>query len=114
MFSLFKNSLLILALALAAQAADAATFSMKRGLNLDLWMTWPQEDRWDKPEAMLPFPEWRQKLTDRDLAALKAAGFDFLRMPVDPAPFLSKRTEAFRDRLVASVVESARTINAAG
>ena len=114
MFGLFKNSLLILALALASQAADAATFSMKRGLNLDLWMTWPEEDRWDEPETMLPFPEWRQKLTAKDLAALKDAGFDFLRMPVDPAPFLSKRTKGFRDELVASVVESARMINAAG
>jgi endoglucanase len=114
MLQLFKNSLLVLALAFAAVPADAATFSMKRGLNLDLWMTWPQEDRWDQPETMLPFPEWRQKLGEQDLAALKAAGFDFLRMPVDPAPFLSKRTEGFRDKLVASVVESARTINAAG
>jgi endoglucanase len=114
MLGLFKNSLLILALALTAQTADAATFSMKRGLNLDLWMTWPEQDRWDEPETMLPFPEWRQKLTARDLAALKAAGFDFLRMPVDPAPFLSKETTGFRDKLVASVVESARMINAAG
>src|SRR5919198_6696518 len=107
MLGLFKNSLLIVALTFATQPAAAATFSMKRGLNLDLWMTWPQEDRWGEPETMLPFPEWRQKLTDKDLAALKAAGFDFLRMPVDPAPFLSKRTAAFRDRLVASVVDSA-------
>src|SRR3954468_18008611 len=114
MLGLFKNSLLILALALTAHAGDAATFSMKRGLNLDLWMTWPEQDRWDEPETLLPFPEWRQKLTARDLAALKAAGFDFLRMLVDPAPFLSKETTGFRDTLVASVVESARMINAAG
>ena len=39
-----KNCLLALAL-LAATAAPvaAATFSMKRGINLDIWVTWPDE-----------------------------------------------------------------------
>jgi hypothetical protein len=114
MLSLFKNSLLILALALTAQAADAASFSMKRGLNLDIWMDWPFEGSWGNPDIVLPFPQWRQKLKREDLAALKVAGFDFLRMPVDPALFLSDKTAGFRDRLVASVVDSARVINAAG
>ena len=35
-------------------------------------------------------------------------------MPVDPSPFLSDRAEGLRDRLVASVVESARLVNKAG
>jgi hypothetical protein len=99
---------------LAAPPADAATFTMRRGLNFDLWLTWPDEDRWGDPEMLIPYPEWRKSLTRDDLAALEAAGFDFIRMPVDPAPFLSDRTEAFRDRLVASVVESAELVNAAG
>jgi hypothetical protein len=109
-----KNCLLALLILLVASPAAAASFSMKRGLNLDTWVDWPQEDRWDEPEVILPFPQWRQTLDAKDLAALKAAGFDFLRMPVDPAPFLSDKTAGFRDRLVASVVESARLINAAG
>ena len=94
--------------------AEAATFSMKRGLNLDSWATWPPEDRWGDPEAILPFPEWRKSLDADGLAALKAAGFDFLRMPVDPAPLLSDRAAGLRDQLIASVVESARLINKAG
>jgi endoglucanase len=115
MAPLFKNCLLAVVLLLAAAApGEAASFTMKRGLNLDLWMTWPQEDRWNDANVMLPFPEWRQTLKHRDLTALKAAGFDFLRMPVDPSPFLSDKTKEFRDQLVASIVDSARMINAAG
>jgi hypothetical protein len=103
-----------LILAAAATQTTAATFSMKRGLNLDIWTTWPDKDRWAEPDVLLPYPEWRKSLGESDLAALKEAGFDFLRMPVDPSPFLSDETEDFRDRLVASVVESARLINRAG
>jgi endoglucanase len=110
-----KNCLLALALVVAAApAAHAASFSMKRGLNLDSWTTWPPEDRWGDADVILPFPEWRKTLGADGLAALKAAGFDFVRMPVDPSPFLSDRAEGLRDRLVASVVEAARLVNRSG
>lgn len=94
--------------------AHAATFQVKRGINLDAWTTWPDESRWDEREAILPFPEWRKTVTDADLAALKAAGLDFVRMPIDPSPFLSDKSGALRDDLFASVLDSARMANAAG
>ncbi len=94
--------------------AHAATFQVQRGINLDIWTTWPDESRWDEREAILPFPEWRKSVTEADLAALKAAGLDFVRMPVDPSPFLSQKTAALRDDLFASVLDSARMANAAG
>jgi endoglucanase len=110
-----KNCLVALALLTAAALpANSAAFSMKRGINLDIWTTWPPEDRWNEPDAILPFPEWRKSLDETGLAALKAAGFDFVRMPVDPSPFLSDRAAGLHDRLAASVVESARLINEAG
>lgn len=105
---------LLCATVLVRSPAEAATFSMKRGLNLDIWVTWPEEDRWGDRDVLLPYPEWRKSLSEDDLKALKAAGFDFLRMPVDPSPFLSAKTRGFRDRLVQSVVESARLVNKAG
>ena len=98
----------------AALPAHAASFSMKRGINLDTWTTWPPEDRWGEADVILPFPEWRKSLDAGGLASLKAAGFDFVRMPVDPSPFLSDRAGGLRDRLFASVVESARLINKSG
>ncbi|QKD01356.1 glycoside hydrolase family 5 protein [Mesorhizobium loti] len=103
--------LVLVALALPGQAA---TFSMKRGLNLDQWVTWPGEDQWGDAKAILPYPEWRKSLKEDDLKALKEAGFDFLRMPVDPSPFLSDQTKALRDDLYASVLDSVRMINRAG
>ncbi|HHZ09323.1 MAG TPA: glycoside hydrolase family 5 protein [Rhizobiales bacterium] len=104
----------LLALLLAAAPAAAASFSAKRGINLDLWTTWPDETRWNDRAVVLPFPEWRRSLGEADLAALKAAGFDFVRMPVDPAALLSDRTAGFSDLLYASVLDSARLANAAG
>ncbi|TPN77725.1 glycoside hydrolase family 5 protein [Mesorhizobium sp. CU2] len=104
----------MLALAALTLPAEAATFTMKRGLNLDQWVTWPTEDKWGDRQAILPYPEWRRFLKEDDLKALKAAGFDFLRVPVDPSPFLSDQTAALRDDLYASVLDSARLINRAG
>ncbi|WP_246676777.1 hypothetical protein [Mesorhizobium sp. B2-4-15] len=36
----------LLVLLALASPSHAATFSMKRGLNLDLWVTWPGEGQW--------------------------------------------------------------------
>lgn len=103
--------LLGLATALPCQAAG---FAMKRGVNLDQWTTWIGEEHWGDPAAILPFPEWRKSMGEADFRMLKDAGFDFLRMPVDPSVFLSDRTAALRDELYASVLESVRAINRAG
>lgn len=104
----------LLVLAELVMPAQTASFSMKRGLNLDQWTTWPGEDKWSDPQAILPYPEWRKFLNDDDLKALKRAGFDFLRMPIDPSPFLSGETLALRDGLYASVLDSVRMVNRAG
>jgi len=109
--SLMAALLVLMALVLPGQAA---TFTMKRGLNLDQWVTWPGEDQWGDARTILPYPEWRKFLGDDDLRALKEAGFDFLRVPVDPSPFLSDQTTALRHDLYASVLDSVRMINRAG
>ena len=69
--------------------------------------------------AQIPKRESRLKKLGRtvkadDLAKLKADGFDFLRMPIDPAPLLSENAAGLRDRLHQEIVESARMVNAAG
>jgi hypothetical protein len=93
---------------------DAAEFSAKRGINLDQWTTWPDESRWDEADVLLPFPEWRRTIGLAELEALGATGFDFVRMPVDPSPFLSDRTARLRERLFDEVLESARLVEKAG
>ncbi|MFC5585096.1 cellulase family glycosylhydrolase [Nitratireductor kimnyeongensis] len=101
-------------LALASGPLEAATFAPERGLNLDLWDTWPNEAEWSRDGVLLPYPEWRRKLNSSDLAQLKETGFDFLRMPVDPIPFLSPKAAHLRERLLSSVLEGVRSVNAAG
>lgn len=94
--------------------AHAAEFSVKRGINLDQWTTWPDESRWGEADVLLPFPEWRRTIGLPELEALRQAGFDFVRMPVDPSPFLSARAGRLRDSLFDEVLESARLIQRAG
>ncbi|MDG4883619.1 hypothetical protein [Mesorhizobium sp. WSM4884] len=62
----------LLALATLAMPAEAATFSMKRGLNLDQWTTWTGEEKWNDPSAILSYPEWRKFLKADDLKTLIA------------------------------------------
>ena len=106
--------LLALALALTMSPADAASFKAKRGISLDIWNTWPDESQWSDESVILPFPEWRKTVKAADLEALKAAGFDFIRIPVDPSPFLSDKTIALREKLYADVLASAQVVEAAG
>lgn len=115
MVAMIKTVLMaLLGLVLPVCSADAATFTMKRGINLDIWETWPGEDKWGDANVILPFPEWRKRLADADLKALKDGGFDVVRIPVDPSVLLSKKTEPLREQLLESVLESARLVNAAG
>jgi hypothetical protein len=116
MIKLLRASLtLAVAMALAwPGTVAAAEFRAMRGLNLDIWVTWPAEGQWREAEMLLPFPEWRKHLTHDELAALMDDGFDFVRMPVDPAPFLSPVAAPLRKDLLMGVAEAVRLIGEAG
>lgn len=110
-----KTCVAIAALLLGtALPSAAASFVVKRGINLDQWVTWPTEDRWHDEAALLPFPEWKRFVGPDKLACLKADGFDFVRMPIDPAPFLSDKAAGLHDRLFAEVQDAVRRVTAAG
>lgn len=110
-----KTFVLLMSVALLfAAPAVAASFKPGRGVSLDIWVTWPGENEWSSRETLLPFPEWRKTVGAAQIAELKAAGFTMVRIPVDPAPFLSPKTEAFRDDLFASVLDSVRLVTGAG
>jgi endoglucanase len=96
---------LIAALASIAPVT-AATFEGRAGISLDTWVTWPAESQWGDEKVLFPFPEWRKTVKASDLEKLEQTGFDFVRITVDPAPFLSEQSAALSDQLTDEVVQS--------
>ncbi len=71
--------------------------------------------RSDRPGAFRwpPFQGPLSKISDRELERLKALGFDFIRLPVAPAPFLTV-TEAEERILFDGVYDTVKRLQAAG
>jgi hypothetical protein len=80
-----------------------ATFTVGRAINIAQWFTWPRYEK--APATGILWPPYNKKPRpprDEDLRALKRAGFDTVRLPVDPAPFFvfeGKRRDAVYDIL---------------
>lgn len=111
MTGLFKNALAaLLLLAAASLPAKADGFAARRGLNFSQWETWPGQAEWGNPEKVTPFPEWRKTVQPADMERLKAAGIDFMRMPVDPRIFMASEAEALRPRLLDEVRQALRFV----
>lgn len=95
------------ALGASLAPARAATLKLRRGVNAFPWFQLTQE--YPAPRRDYPWPPFqpsRPVPTARDLATLRAAGFDFLRLPVDPGPFLAAPAPVRRklvDQLIAAV-----------
>jgi endoglucanase len=97
-------------LALAGEAK--AEFSIGRAINIAQWFTWP---RYEQPGAGIAWPPYRE--TPRppnasELQDLRRAGFDTVRLPVDPAPFMVFTGER-REAVYGILWEAVRRIRAA-
>ena len=95
--------LLVAALPVAAQQPP----SLRRGINVGDYLAYPQSHDW--PIFRGP----RAATSDAELRRLAAAGFDFIRLPVEPSPFLDRspgEVQAMEHRLVDFV----KRITAAG
>ena len=95
-------------------AAFAAPLTFKRGVSMELWTSWPAESELSKPEILFPFPEWRRNVTPEALKALRAAGLDFVRLPIDPGVFISDQTKDLRERLFTEIEATVTEVKAAG
>ena len=93
--------------AVTAKAAAPPPVSLSRGMNLWPWFSLTRE--FPAPRTDYDWPPFQ---TDRpvprrdDLARLKAMGLDFVRLPVDPGPFLAlspERRTRLLDELIAAV-----------
>jgi hypothetical protein len=82
---------LVLSLALATlllAPAAAADFAGRRGLNFEVWQDWTVKSAFLAPAYdRANFPDWLSRVDDAKLKALRAQGFDFVRLNVDPSPF---------------------------
>lgn len=79
---------------LPAAGADPV---FQRGINVAHYLAYPEGTSWPL------FQGARSEMTEQDLGRLKSAGFTFVRLPVEPGPFLEATDEqrsALEDRLV--------------
>jgi len=97
--------------ALAASAQAPAPLALRRGVNAFPWFQLTREfPAPSKDYDWPPFQPTRPVPRPRDLATLRAAGFDFLRLPVDPGPFLAatpSQRAALLDELFTAVSQCA-------
>ncbi|MGX5804007.1 glycoside hydrolase family 5 protein [Bradyrhizobium sp. Arg314] len=97
-------------LASSARAA-AGAWPFRRGVNAWPWFALTRElpaprTDYDWP----PFQSQRPVPTPADLARLRASGLDFIRLPVDPGPFLAAEAGRRADlmAMLSAAVEAAR------
>jgi endoglucanase len=103
-----------LALALTGPAL-AEPVSLKRGLNLGLWLDWlSMGEMMADPATLDPFPDWQRDVTPRMLEVLAEQGFDFVRMPTDPGPLLAYGPGDQQDGLIAGIHTATETALNAG
>lgn len=74
---------------LCAYWVPAHAFEMRRAINVAQWFTWPRYE--PAPATGILWPPYKKvprPPSAAELADLKRKGFDTIRLPVDPAPFI--------------------------
>jgi endoglucanase len=111
-----KSVALLVALALGLSSLGASSddgpLSLRRGVTIQEWLSWapltPEGDyRWP------PYRDLEGWGSEADFAEIKAFGFDFVRLSVDPGPLLSSAGDRLPEA-VARVELAVRAITRAG
>lgn len=93
-------------------AASAQPLALRRGVNLWPWFSLTREHPAPRTDyAWPPFQLDRPVPTSRDLSRLRRTGLDFVRIPVDPGPFLAGSPGvrlALIEQVMAAVAEALR------
>lgn len=97
---------LIAAIAPPSRAAAGEGPSFRRGINLSHLFVFPQPG-WP------PFRGVMAQVSDAELARLSSLGLDFIRLPIDPTPFIDASGEQ-RRALTDDIVAFVRRARAAG
>ncbi len=94
--------------------AGAETIVLKRGIPTDIWTTWPGGDELDQQKFVDVFPEYRQEFKGGEFKLVKDAGFDFVRLTIDPGIFVVKRRPDKTAKLLLGTKAAIDEILAAG
>jgi endoglucanase len=106
-------SLVLLILLSLHLPAAADVIALHRGMATDIWQNWPNDQSLkDEPRLTDIFPEWRQTLGKVQLARLRTAGFDFVRLTIDPFAYLSNPSPERSAKLNAGVLAAINLIRA--
>ena len=92
-------------IATRADSADIGT-SFRRGIGISHALAWARIDSVTRDFAFPPFPDPGNALTGDELQTLRRTGFDFVRLAVDPGPFLQfqgRRRDALNQILLDGV-----------
>jgi endoglucanase len=110
-----SKMLIFISLILGAlfESLPASAIDLRRGVGTDTWTTWPEPAEWNQSRFIDSYPEWRRLATPKQLAALHDAGFDFVRLTLDPGVFLWKPDAAKHKRLKASLRKTVDALLAA-
>jgi hypothetical protein len=86
--SAFWLTTLVLAGVLATSLHAQTTPIFRKGVAVTRLFDTPLKQS-DGTYATPPFGAWTAQISQSELIALKNAGFDFIRLPIDPGPFLA-------------------------
>jgi endoglucanase len=106
--------LAVVATLLLPALADAETIVLKRGLPTDIWLTWPEGADLDQQKFIDVFPEYREEFKGGEFKLVKDAGFDFVRLTIDPAIYLTNMRQDKTKRLQMGTKSAIDEILAAG
>ena len=110
----FFVALLAAWLLLLPALSQAAEFTARRGVNLEAWQTWTKRTPFMSPGYdRSSFPDWQSRVSNEQLAALRAQGFEFVRLNVDASPFFWVGDKGV-PQLLDSVVTATQRLQVAG
>lgn len=100
--------------AMVSLSAAVAAPTLKRGINFEVWQTWTGRDAFLAPGFdRSNFPDWMRRVDDRQLAHLKAEGFDFVRLNIDSAALLWVGEDG-AGPLIDRIIEATRRLQGLG
>lgn len=104
-----------LLVAMLASPVGAEPISLQRGVNTTLWLEWrSMGELMADPSYLDSYPDVRRDVTSQMYESLRAQGFDFVRMPIDPGPLIAYGPGERQDRLIEGIRIAAQTAADAG